>query len=257
MPYKFGGKELERTAGLDEYDFGARWMDPVIGGRFTTMDPLCEKYYSISPYAYCGGDPVNAVDPDGERIFMLFYTIGNDHGDDSFKDAALTRKYDIEHSKDFNKNEDIVVMCGICDLGTLSGTVDKIVGNFSEKYGKTAEFSIWSHSGIDGPRGGVETSSYPKDKTQLSLEGWSKIDFNWDDQATANFYGCNSGTDPGEGRYSFVTNLSSLDNFRDVDVFGQTSFAYSSEYTDVRSTTFQMALGIRSFRAGKHCFQPL
>ena len=68
QPYKFGQKELERTLPLDEYDFGARWMDPVVGARFTTMDPLCEKYYSISPYAYCGGDPMNAVDPDGRFI---------------------------------------------------------------------------------------------------------------------------------------------------------------------------------------------
>ena len=66
QPYKFGGKELQRDAGLDEYDFGARWMDPVIGGRFTTMDPLAEKYYGVSPYAYCHGDPVNKVDPTGE-----------------------------------------------------------------------------------------------------------------------------------------------------------------------------------------------
>ena len=33
--------------------------------RWLTMDPLCEKYYSISPYAYCKGDPVNRIDPDG------------------------------------------------------------------------------------------------------------------------------------------------------------------------------------------------
>ena len=33
--------------------------------RFTTMDPMCEKYYNISPYAYCGNNPVNAVDPSG------------------------------------------------------------------------------------------------------------------------------------------------------------------------------------------------
>ena len=33
--------------------------------RWLTMDPLCEKYYSISPYAYCAGDPVNRIDPDG------------------------------------------------------------------------------------------------------------------------------------------------------------------------------------------------
>ena len=37
-------------------------------GRFLSMDPLAEKYYHLSPYAYCAGDPVNFVDPDG-RIF--------------------------------------------------------------------------------------------------------------------------------------------------------------------------------------------
>ncbi len=30
------------------------------------MDPMSEKYYGISPYAYCGSDPVNYVDPDGK-----------------------------------------------------------------------------------------------------------------------------------------------------------------------------------------------
>ena len=36
--------------------------------RFTTMDPMAEKYYSISPYAYCAGNPINLVDPDGKII---------------------------------------------------------------------------------------------------------------------------------------------------------------------------------------------
>ncbi len=72
QPYKFGAKELERTLPLDEYDFGARWMDPVVGARFGTMDPLAEKYPWISPYAYCGGDPVNAFDPDGRIIIPWF-----------------------------------------------------------------------------------------------------------------------------------------------------------------------------------------
>ena len=31
------------------------------------MDPLCEKYYSVSPYAYCANNPVNAFDPDGKQ----------------------------------------------------------------------------------------------------------------------------------------------------------------------------------------------
>lgn len=36
--------------------------------RFTTMDPMCEKYYHLSPYAYCGNNPVNAVDLNGDTI---------------------------------------------------------------------------------------------------------------------------------------------------------------------------------------------
>ena len=50
--------------GLDWYDYGARYYEPVLS-RFTTMDPLAEKFYSISPYAYCAGNPVMFVDPDG------------------------------------------------------------------------------------------------------------------------------------------------------------------------------------------------
>ena len=34
-----------------------------------TNDPLAEKYYHLSPYAYCAGDPVNFVDPDGRKIY--------------------------------------------------------------------------------------------------------------------------------------------------------------------------------------------
>lgn len=34
----------------------------------TSVDPLAEKYYSISPYAYCGNNPVNAFDPNGKEI---------------------------------------------------------------------------------------------------------------------------------------------------------------------------------------------
>lgn len=65
--YKFEGKELDRTYGLDWYDIHARQYDPVVPS-WHTMDPLCEKYYNISPYAYCAGNPVNT---DGKRILFL------------------------------------------------------------------------------------------------------------------------------------------------------------------------------------------
>ena len=67
--YKYTGKESGDEIGL--YDFSARFLHTRFG-RFTTIDPLAEKYPDISPYAYCNGNPVNFVDPDGEiPVFVL------------------------------------------------------------------------------------------------------------------------------------------------------------------------------------------
>ena len=64
----FGGKEYSSDTGL--HDFEARYADTRFG-RFTTIDPLAEKYYSVSPYAYCAGNPVNFVDPDGKETHVV------------------------------------------------------------------------------------------------------------------------------------------------------------------------------------------
>ena len=61
--YLYGGKELQQRFGVNLYDSGARFQSNT--GAFTSPDPLAEKYYSISPYAYCAGNPVNLVDPKG------------------------------------------------------------------------------------------------------------------------------------------------------------------------------------------------
>ena len=63
---KYTGKEFDRMHGLDWYDYVARQYDPVYG-RFTSIDPLCEKYPYLSPYAYCGNNPIRFIDPDGRE----------------------------------------------------------------------------------------------------------------------------------------------------------------------------------------------
>ena len=70
QPYKYIGKELDRTHGLDWYDHGARHYDPVTG-RWNVMDALAEKYYSWSPYVSCGDDPVNYIDARGDSAWAV------------------------------------------------------------------------------------------------------------------------------------------------------------------------------------------
>ena len=63
-PYRYNGKELDEIGGLDWLHYGARMMEPA-WGRFTTPDPLAEKYYDVSPYAYCHDNPINKIDIKG------------------------------------------------------------------------------------------------------------------------------------------------------------------------------------------------
>ena len=59
------GKALQTMHGWDTYDSDSRLLGDGLM-RFTTMDPQAGKYYGYSPYVYCGNDPVNRTDPDGE-----------------------------------------------------------------------------------------------------------------------------------------------------------------------------------------------
>jgi RHS repeat-associated protein len=62
--FKYNDKELDLMHGLNMYDYSARHID-MGNPRFTTQDPLAEKYYSISPYAYCANNPMKYIDPTG------------------------------------------------------------------------------------------------------------------------------------------------------------------------------------------------
>ena len=62
---KYNGKELDRMFGLDWYDYGARWYDATLG-LFVSVDPFGEVDYDLTPYGYCGGNPISRIDKDGQ-----------------------------------------------------------------------------------------------------------------------------------------------------------------------------------------------
>ena len=63
--FRFTGKEKDEETGYGY--FGARYMDHDLMTMWLSVDPLADKYPSISPYAYCAWNPVKLVDPDGQE----------------------------------------------------------------------------------------------------------------------------------------------------------------------------------------------
>jgi RHS repeat-associated protein len=70
--YKYTGKELDDENDLNWYYFGALYYDAEIG-RWLTPDPKANKYPSLSPYVYCGNNPIIFIDPDGEEYYVDEY----------------------------------------------------------------------------------------------------------------------------------------------------------------------------------------
>ena len=79
--------------GLPYIDYGARQYSPALS-RWLVPDPMGEKYYDVSPYVYCAGNPVVLVDLDGQD----WYSTKNANGEVEYH-------YDdnIKSSSDFNR----------------------------------------------------------------------------------------------------------------------------------------------------------
>jgi RHS repeat-associated protein len=80
QPFKYNGKEFDKMYGLNTFDYGGRQYNSIVP-TWDRIDPLAEKYYNVSPYAYCADNPVNAVDPDGKEIQYFLLTLDRGEAD--------------------------------------------------------------------------------------------------------------------------------------------------------------------------------
>ena len=55
-------------------------MDHELMTGWLSVDPMADKYPSISPYAYCNWNPVKLVDPDGKEINPVYGLDGSYRG---------------------------------------------------------------------------------------------------------------------------------------------------------------------------------
>ncbi len=69
--WRFSGKEEQDGAfGIAYSDFGARFLASGTAS-WTSIDPMAEKYYAVSPYAYCNNNPVRQIDPSGRNPIVI------------------------------------------------------------------------------------------------------------------------------------------------------------------------------------------
>jgi RHS repeat-associated protein len=133
--YTFSGKEKQTVRNLGWLDFSARMMNGEIP-IFTTQDPLAEKYYSISPYAYCANNPLNRIDPDGCDWFVN------------------------------NENGNVFFIRGLSELSKISNSD----ADWLTKYGiDVSNTAIYENLGGDDLITGIESSAYIP---MNSEDGW-------------------------------------------------------------------------------------
>ena len=94
--------------------FGARYMDHELMTMWLSVDPLSDKYPSISPYAYCAWNPIKLVDPDGND-FLEF--------DDEWKYNTTTGMLSWESDKGGKDHQTVNFVEGVGNQETLKKSV--------------------------------------------------------------------------------------------------------------------------------------
>ena len=84
--FTFSAKEKDTETGLSY--FGSRYYSSDLS-IWLSVDPMSDKYPSLSPYSYCANNPIKLVDPNGEDVGDFFNDNGTFLGSDGKDDGNI------------------------------------------------------------------------------------------------------------------------------------------------------------------------
>ena len=120
--HTFSAKEKDVETGLSY--FGSRYYSSDLS-IWLSVDPMSDKYPSLSPYVYCANNPVKLVDPNGEEIRKYVdYNTGEFLGeiDDGIDETLRVTKEDYEILKN---RYDYDISNGNTDLPLYNGCLER------------------------------------------------------------------------------------------------------------------------------------
>ena len=171
--YTFTGKERDEETGYGY--FGARYMDHELTTMWLSVDPMSDKYPSISPYAYCAWNPVRLIDPDGREIGDYYDTKGNYLGWDGNNDNNVYIVGNRADKKRIKNNDKEGRTTSVADLqsepllkttyGVLREACD-VLDRAEKNSGQTQkECSVVDYKsglGVSSPTGESQSASLPQ-----------------------------------------------------------------------------------------------
>ena len=179
-------------------------------------------------------------------LYLLFFIDENHKGKLMISESAQTRLKNIKRQRWYDDNTHQAFCVPLQSVDEIIEQVNLILKKHtSDKIeAEIKEIGFFSHSGGDGPISyNKENKICPGDyPSQMAMCGWQKIDAKWADNARCVFYGCNTSNTTPEWN-NFAQNISQLPNFKDVQVWGQSTSSFPSFYPDYRVTSLARSLG--------------
>lgn len=103
--YSYNGKEAVDEFGLDWQYYGMRMYIPAIG-RFSTVDPISDKFPHVSTFNYAENGPINAIDLHGlQKLVTTKYNVQKiiqDDGKYTFETTQIGKSKVVDAGGDWS-----------------------------------------------------------------------------------------------------------------------------------------------------------